>query len=91
MLKANATYSSTFHMSPKNIPIVTHIHGLVVRPTLDGNPLAWMGKGGEVGPAFQSLLNGDSYFSNDLFKHDINTTFLKMPNMNHTYVKVNRY
>jgi len=45
-------------MSPLNIPVVTHIHGLAVRPTLDGNPMAWVGKGGETGIAFQSLLNG---------------------------------
>ena len=42
----NSTYTNTFHMSPSNIPVVTHIHGLMVRPTLDGNPMSWMGKGG---------------------------------------------
>ena len=45
-------------MSPSNIPVSTHVHGMEIRPALDGNPLAWMGRKGEVGTAFQSLLHG---------------------------------
>ena len=43
-LVPNHTHTKTFLMSPANIPVVTHIHGMEVRPVLDGNPMAWMGK-----------------------------------------------
>ena len=78
-------------MSLSNIPFVTHIHGLEVRPAFDGNPMAWLGKLGEVGPAFNSLLLGEKYFDNGLFKNSTKSTFLPIPGWNHTYAKVNRY
>ena len=43
---------SDFLISPTNIPVVTHIHGLEVRPTFDGNPMSWMGKEGVLGLGF---------------------------------------
>ena len=90
-LTPNYTHTQSYQLSSRNIPIVTHIHGLEVRPTLDGNPLAWLGKHGRTGPGFLSILQGEKYFANGLFKNDTTTTLLPFPGMNHTYVKVNRY
>ena len=36
----------------KKIPMVTHIHGLEVRPTFDGNPLSWIANEGELGVGY---------------------------------------
>jgi hypothetical protein len=64
----NNTYEHVFQMSLNNIPVVTHVHGMEVRPSLDGNPLAWLGPAGEVGVAYQSLLFGESYFNSGCFQ-----------------------
>jgi FtsP/CotA-like multicopper oxidase with cupredoxin domain len=65
-----------------------HIHGLEVRPSFDGNPLAWMGRDGAVGVGFTSLLNED-YYAN--FKDKLTTSLRADPNSTDIYVKVNRY
>jgi FtsP/CotA-like multicopper oxidase with cupredoxin domain len=90
-LEPSNTFEKLFQMSPSNIPIVTHVHGLEVRPSLDGNPLAWLGKGGEVGLAFQSLVFGGHYFNASLFKRNVSSSLLKLPGKSQVYAKVNRY
>ena len=52
-----------FKMSLTNIPLSTHVHGLEVRPTFDGNPMSWIGKGGKLGLGFESILKGEEYYS----------------------------
>jgi hypothetical protein len=29
-------------ITPKTWPMVTHLHGAEIRPTMDGNPLSWI-------------------------------------------------
>lgn len=38
-----------------NWPASTHIHGLEIRPTFDGNPLSWVGNSGSRGIGAMSL------------------------------------
>ena len=85
------TLEKNYLISPLNIPFVTHIHGLEVRPAFDGNPMAWLGKDGKIGTAFQSLLKGDKYFDNNLFKNSQKSTFLPIQGIDYIYAKVNRY
>lgn len=87
-MNPTGTYAKDFYISPSNVPQVVHIHGLEVRSSFDGSPLAWMGKGGAVGPAFQSL-EKDKYYS--FFSTKLTTSLKTDPNVNHIYVKVNRY
>ena len=41
-----STHNENFKTGLNNIPMVTHVHGLEVRPTFDGNPMSWLGKNG---------------------------------------------
>lgn len=65
-----------------------HIHGLEVRPSFDGNPMAWMGDKGAVGVGFTSLLD-QKYYSH--FKDQLKTSLRAETNSSDIYVKVNRY
>ena len=40
----NNTFNKDYVVTIKNIPMVTHLHGLEVRPTFDGNPTSWIGQ-----------------------------------------------
>lgn len=79
--------SSSLSVNLSMIPMSTHIHGLQVRPTFDGNPLSYLTKDGNIGLGFQSLLE-DSYFK--LFYEYAPTAFKLHTNMS-LYAKINRY
>jgi spore coat protein A len=68
--------------------MVAHVHGLEVRPSFDGNPLAWLGKNGKVGMGFTTLSNSKYY---GLFRDPMSTSLLLDPSISYLYVKVNRY
>ena len=87
----NKTLFKNFVISQDNIPIVTHLHGLEVRPTLDGNPMSWQGKNGQVGPAFQSILRNNEYFSSKFFKNPMKALMRSKDSKEKVYVKINRY
>ena len=45
------------HISEKAWPVSTHIHGLEVRPSFDGNPVSWFTNNGTVGVGYMDLKN----------------------------------
>jgi FtsP/CotA-like multicopper oxidase with cupredoxin domain len=61
----NIPHQGTQHarISTSNWPTTTHVHGLEVRPTFDGNPLTWVSNNGTRGEGAMSL-DESCYFAN---------------------------
>lgn len=83
----NTAQTSTISINLTMIPMTSHIHGLEVRPTFDGNPLSYVTSNGNVGLGYQSL-GDDRYYR--LFANFQPTEFDIKTDIN-LFAKINRY
>lgn len=69
------------------MPTTTHIHGLEVRPTFDGNPMSSMNMQSQFGVGYQSMLYSEYY---SLFNQYEPTPFV-VAAPEDQYLRINRY
>jgi hypothetical protein len=54
-------YMDESRLNYSNWAVTTHVHGLEVRPTFDGNPLSWISNSQNRGVGAFSIENSDYY------------------------------